>query len=653
MQVAVAEFARHVAGMEGANSTEFDPETPYPVIDLLPEQKEVSDLGGTMRLGADPVKLHEGTRVRELYGEAVIYERHRHRYEVNNHLRAPVEAAGLVVLGHVAGRAARRGDRAAGDEHPFFVASQYHPEFKSRPERPAPLFRGFVARRARPRRAGAARAAAPAQRGRRARDDGVRRADAGRAPRAQRAVRAAVRDREPVRARARAAPTASPAELRGARAGGRGGRRRGRGRRRCGQPARAHPRRDGADARRHPAVRPPRHRPADRAGRAGAARTACGATRDDAILGADNKAAVAVMLAGRAPLGRRAAAGAGRAAVHRPRGARARRGEGVRRRRRLRSRFGYVFDHASPIGEIVLASPNYHRIDAEFHGVAAHAGIRPEDGRSAIVAAARAIAAMPLGRLDDETTANVGTIAGGTGVNVVPERCRVEAEARSLDEQKVEAVVAEIVDHLHDGANAARVRRRRQRRARCSTATARDRARRRCASPRRRCAPAATSRGRSSPAAARTPTRSSAAGFPCTNLANGTERNHQPDERVSVAALEGMLDVALALLDEPGRECDCPEVAEPGLPPREASCDRRREARRASALSSACVRSRSTASARPRRRRHGARRTVPGGRRGRRQRRGARPRARLRRLRRRPRQPDARPRRPRACRART
>src|SRR3712207_8821460 len=78
--------SRHMANMDGANSTEFDPETPYPVIDLLPEQKEVRDLGGTMRLGADPVKLHEGTRAREIYGEAVVYERHRHRYEVNNHL---------------------------------------------------------------------------------------------------------------------------------------------------------------------------------------------------------------------------------------------------------------------------------------------------------------------------------------------------------------------------------------------------------------------------------------------------------------------------------------------------------------------------------------------------------------------------------------
>ena len=94
MQVAVAEFARHVAGMEGANSTEFDLETPYPVIDLLPEQKEVADLGGTMRLGADPIKLHDGTRAREIYGEAVIYERHRHRYEVNNLLRKRLQSAG-------------------------------------------------------------------------------------------------------------------------------------------------------------------------------------------------------------------------------------------------------------------------------------------------------------------------------------------------------------------------------------------------------------------------------------------------------------------------------------------------------------------------------------------------------------------------------
>jgi CTP synthase len=142
MQIAVADFARHVAGMEGANSTEFDPETPFPVIDLLPEQKEVRDMGGTMRLGADPVKLHDGTRAREIYDEPVIYERHRHRYEVNNHLRKRLEHAGLVFSG------TSPDDRLVEvielPDHPFFVASQYHPEFKSRPLRPQPLFRDFV-----------------------------------------------------------------------------------------------------------------------------------------------------------------------------------------------------------------------------------------------------------------------------------------------------------------------------------------------------------------------------------------------------------------------------------------------------------------------------------------------------------------------------
>jgi CTP synthase len=142
MQIAVMEFARHVAGMDGANSTEFDPETPHPVIDLLPEQKEVRDLGGTMRLGADPVKIHPDTRARELYGEAVIYERHRHRYELNLFLRKRLEAAGLVVSGTSPDE--RLVEMIELDDHPFFVASQFHPEFKSRPERPAPLFRDFI-----------------------------------------------------------------------------------------------------------------------------------------------------------------------------------------------------------------------------------------------------------------------------------------------------------------------------------------------------------------------------------------------------------------------------------------------------------------------------------------------------------------------------
>ncbi len=142
MQLAVVDFARHVVGMAGANSAEFDPETPFPVIDLLPEQKEVDEMGGTMRLGADPVKLHADTKAREAYGEPVIYERHRHRYEVNNLLRRRLSDHGLVFSG------TSPDDRLVEvielPEHPFFMASQYHPEFKSRPNRPEPMFREFV-----------------------------------------------------------------------------------------------------------------------------------------------------------------------------------------------------------------------------------------------------------------------------------------------------------------------------------------------------------------------------------------------------------------------------------------------------------------------------------------------------------------------------
>jgi CTP synthase len=142
MHVAVSEFARHVVGFAGANSTEMDPETPYPVIDLLPEQKEIEDLGGTMRLGAQAVELAGETRAREAYGEAVIHERHRHRYEVNNHFRPRLVEAGLVVSGTFQeGRLVEIVELA---DHPWFVASQFHPEFKSRPTRPAPLFRDFV-----------------------------------------------------------------------------------------------------------------------------------------------------------------------------------------------------------------------------------------------------------------------------------------------------------------------------------------------------------------------------------------------------------------------------------------------------------------------------------------------------------------------------
>jgi tripeptide aminopeptidase len=217
---------------------------------------------------------------------------------------------------------------------------------------------------------------------------------------------------------------------------------------------------------------------------------------------------------------------------------------------RLRSRFGYVIDHASPIGEVVLASPSYQRIVAEFHGRAAHAGIRPETGRSAIAAASRAIAAMRLGRLDAETTANVGRISGGTGTNVVPERCRLEAEARSLDDARVQAVATEMLDHLQDAANAcecdldvtvAQLFHGYRTKPRAPQVELAERALRSCGYE-----PRHIVTGGGSDANVL-----EAAGFPCTNLANGTERNHEPTERVSVDALEGMFEVALALFADP------------------------------------------------------------------------------------------------------
>jgi CTP synthase len=163
MHVAVSEFARHVVGLSGANSTEMDPETPYPVIDLLPEQKEIEDLGGTMRLGAQAVELVEGTRTKEAYGEHVVNERHRHRYEVNNHFRPRLEEAGLTVSGTY--QEGRLVEIVELSDHPWFVASQFHPEFKSRPTRPAPLFREFVGaafERSRARAETAERAGVPA-----------------------------------------------------------------------------------------------------------------------------------------------------------------------------------------------------------------------------------------------------------------------------------------------------------------------------------------------------------------------------------------------------------------------------------------------------------------------------------------------------------
>lgn len=214
----------------------------------------------------------------------------------------------------------------------------------------------------------------------------------------------------------------------------------------------------------------------------------------------------------------------------------------------LQSQFGYVFDHATPIGEVVLASPTHYRIVAEFRGRAAHAGVRPETGRSAVLAAARAIAKLRLGRLDERTTANVGLIDGGTAINVVPAHCRVEAEVRSLEAARAAAVSTEVVDHLQDAADATecdldltveRMFEGYRIKPGAPEIQVAERALRACGYELR----PIDSGGASDANSFRT------AGFPCSCLADGTERNHEPGERISAQALEDLLDVAIALVD--------------------------------------------------------------------------------------------------------
>jgi CTP synthase len=142
MQVAVIEYARNVVGLESANSSEINPTTPYPVIDLLPEQKDIEDLGGTMRLGLYPCKVAEGSLAMQCYEDELVYERHRHRYEFNNEYREAIEAAGLKITG--TSPDGRLVEMIEMPEHPWFLAVQFHPEFTSRPNRPQPLFREFV-----------------------------------------------------------------------------------------------------------------------------------------------------------------------------------------------------------------------------------------------------------------------------------------------------------------------------------------------------------------------------------------------------------------------------------------------------------------------------------------------------------------------------
>jgi len=271
---------------------------------------------------------------------------------------------------------------------------------------------------------------------------------------------------------------------------------------------------------------------------------------NEGILGADNKAAVAVLLA-LAHHVRREGAPVDLELLFTVCEETGLAGARAFDASRLRSDFGYVFDHPSPIGEVIVDSPSHFRVDASFRGAAAHAGISPEQGRSAVLAAARAIAAMRLGRLDDETTVNVGTISGGTAINVVPEQCSLAGEVRSISDERAESVVAELVDRIHEAANRPDCD--------CDVEVTVQRSfsgyRLPASAPGVRAAEAALA------ACGHEPRRISSGGgsdanallvqgFHTVNLANGTERNHEPDERVSEVALEEMLDVALALLDE-------------------------------------------------------------------------------------------------------
>jgi CTP synthase len=142
MQLMCIEFAKNVLGLKEANSTEFDPFTPHPVIDLMEEQKNIKELGGTMRLGSYPCKLIEGTKVREIYKQELIYERHRHRYEFNNKYREPFQEAGMVFSGLSPDE--RLVEIVELKEHPWYIGCQFHPEFKSKPFQPHPIFVSFI-----------------------------------------------------------------------------------------------------------------------------------------------------------------------------------------------------------------------------------------------------------------------------------------------------------------------------------------------------------------------------------------------------------------------------------------------------------------------------------------------------------------------------
>ena len=512
-------------------------------------------MGGTMRLGADPVKLHPGTKAREIYGEAVIYERHRHRYEVNNFLRRRIEAAGPRRLGHDARRAARRGHRAA--RAPVLRGLAVPPGVQVAPRAPGAAVPRVRRRRPALRaRAPAARAAGDGRADPVGRPEEERRpspraasssADVRPASEAERArlnehVRRALPHPEPVRARG------GRRRARHARAGGAWGSR-----------SRPTPRGNLLRARSAPArsertVLLCAHLDTvavDGRDRAGASSTAAGRTRTT------RSSAPTTRPPSRCSSRSRGA----RASRARPVGIEllltveeenALAGAKAFDASVLRADFGYVFDHATPIGEVDRRLADLLPASAPSSTAAPRtpaSARRP--GAAPILAAAHAIAAMPHGRIDEETTANVGSIQGGVGsTNVVPERCRLLAEARSLDPERVEQVVAADDRRGPRRRRRRRVRRRRRRARSSSPATGRRPRRRRSSRRRPRCAPAATSRSASSPAAARTRTRSRCRGSSASTSPTAPSATTSRPSASASRRSRAMFDVCLALLDE-------------------------------------------------------------------------------------------------------
>jgi tripeptide aminopeptidase len=266
------------------------------------------------------------------------------------------------------------------------------------------------------------------------------------------------------------------------------------------------------------------------------------------ILGADNKAAVAAMLeAVRLVVAENRPHG-GIELLFTPKEEVGLRGASAFDQDRLRARMGYVYDHAGPVGEVILGAPFQCKLDASFHGRAAHSGMYPEEGRSAIVAAARAIADLRLGRLDEETTANVGEIQGGTARNIVPDRCSFAAEARSHSERKLGELIQEMLETITFAAQLAE----------CDVETEVDPSARGYRFKRDdepvRIAAKALERAGLQPTYGLSGGGADAnvfneRGLECVNLANGMTDIHTPDERISVADLELMVDVTLALVE--------------------------------------------------------------------------------------------------------